>query len=93
MNIQIDAIRLKVAYDNRKIFFQALKAKKEVSDIINLWNVFSDFPTLDDTKAILNRKEYFILCRFEDYFLENPSEFLFEDNNEEKDDANIVNLD
>ena len=94
MHIQVEANRLKVAYENKDGFFKAVNAKPEVSDVIEQWHVFSDFPVSDNTQAIMSRKEYFILCKFEEFFKENAENFLFEEETQqEEDNSNVISLD
>lgn len=83
MHIQVNAERLKIAFDNKDYFLEESNASQKVIDIISNWHLFSEFPILSDTKALLNKTEYFILCKFEE-FKNNQDKNIDDDNiNEE----------
>ena len=67
MHIQVNAERLKIAFDNKDYFLEESNASQKVIDIISNWHLFSEFPILPDTKALLNKTEYLILCKFEEF--------------------------
>jgi hypothetical protein len=68
--IQVNAKRLKFAYEHRIEFIKYSKGTSAVHNIIENWHIFQDFLLKEDTHALLNKKEYFILCKFEEYFKE-----------------------
>lgn len=70
MHVQVDSERLKIAFDNKDDFLKESKASQKVFDVISNWHLFSEFPILPDTKVLLTKTEYFILCKFEEYFNE-----------------------
>jgi len=87
MHIQINAERLKIAFENKENFLKESNASQKVIEIISNWHLFSDFPILPETNVLLTKTEYFVICKFEEYLKENNE---FKDVEEEN---NIVSLD
>lgn len=87
MHIQVNAERLKIAFESKDEFLKESNASDKVKDIISNWHLFSDFPIKDETKALLTRTEYFVLCKFEEYFNQNQN------TNEEESNYNVISLD
>lgn len=68
MHIQVDAERLKYVYENREDFLANMENRKQLFEYMKQWQIFSKFPIEPNTTAILNYKEYYVLCKAEEYF-------------------------